>query len=87
MNQKYRLKGSLSTLIVIQPPNTWASILELNNISSMAHPLSVHLRYISSTIGNFREYLDYISTQIFKIVSIVRGFAPDQNLLSNYDPY
>lgn len=57
----YDMGCATSSWIIIQPPERWKAGLNDVDLHKQAHPLSLHLRSLSSASANTREYLEYMS--------------------------
>jgi hypothetical protein len=68
VHHRHCLTDGLSSWIVVQPSMRWQAALDDVRMSGIVHPLSLHLRSISSAIAENWEYLEYLSTQISLLV-------------------
>ncbi|KAK3384639.1 hypothetical protein B0T24DRAFT_662915 [Lasiosphaeria ovina] len=57
----YDLDCATSSWIIIQPPERWNASLDDMDLDKQTHPLSLHLRSLSSASANTWEYLQYLS--------------------------
>jgi len=78
----YDLDCATSSWIVIQPPERWNASLDDVDVGKQTHPLSLHLRSLSSASANTWEYLEYLSGETLLLVS----FRPPSAAMSPVQP-
>lgn len=64
VHHRHRFSNALSSWIVVQPSIRWQTALDDVHMNVIVHPLSLHLRSLSSAIANNWEYLEYLSAQL-----------------------
>jgi hypothetical protein len=71
IHQKYYFETRRSSWLVIQPPILFASSWKDRKVSCTSHPMDLHIRYLASGTGSWREYLNYIAERLKIFVSSI----------------
>jgi len=67
IHQKYYIDKKLSNVTIVQPPIRMDGVLQSLTMHLDSHPLEFHCHYITSAIQSWKEYLDYMSSELLAL--------------------
>ena len=70
IHQKFYFANGHSKWIVVHPPLLFGETLKYIHCSQTAHPMGLHLQYLTAGAANWREYLNHIGEKLAALVSI-----------------
>ncbi|KAL8998433.1 MAG: hypothetical protein Q9188_006097 [Gyalolechia gomerana] len=77
IHQKYYFTNNRSNWIIVQPPVLFSIALKGLGPVQMAHPMGLHVWYLTAAMANWRPYLNYITerlTEMDRKVSFPKPF-------------
>ncbi|KAI1168438.1 hypothetical protein F5B18DRAFT_598367 [Nemania serpens] len=64
IHHSYNMDEDRSDWIIIQPPLPFTDNFRGEYLSDSYHPMYLHLRYLSTGVGSWREYLNYLYSSL-----------------------